>query len=146
MGMTNLDSDSDIYFLYCRHASGALDCAWNGHHACWPCHQCCCCVSMLLPCCSHALAGLEVNPDRPHEKLPYRGEWLWVGSVSGVSNNTSLYFRIDLTARVVSCIRVSRGRNMGRTMSQALSPPKLGIPKRGSVLHSWNICIPSSEF
>ncbi|EFN50852.1 hypothetical protein CHLNCDRAFT_141766 [Chlorella variabilis] len=23
--------------------------------------------------------GLEVNPDRPHEKLPYRGAWLWIG-------------------------------------------------------------------
>ncbi|KAL4451348.1 hypothetical protein ABPG77_009420 [Micractinium sp. CCAP 211/92] len=23
--------------------------------------------------------GLEINPDRPHEKLPYRGAWLWIG-------------------------------------------------------------------
>jgi glyoxylase I family protein len=23
--------------------------------------------------------GLEVNPDRPHDKLPYRGAWLWIG-------------------------------------------------------------------
>jgi glyoxylase I family protein len=26
-----------------------------------------------------ALAGLEINPDRPHSKLPYRGAWLWIG-------------------------------------------------------------------
>ncbi|XP_078428912.1 lactoylglutathione lyase / glyoxalase I family protein [Wolffia australiana] len=26
------------------------------------------------------LLGLEINEDRPHEKLPYRGAWLWVGS------------------------------------------------------------------
>lgn len=25
-------------------------------------------------------AGLEINPDRPHNKLPYRGAWLWVGN------------------------------------------------------------------
>jgi glyoxylase I family protein len=24
--------------------------------------------------------GLEINPDRPDDKLPYRGAWLWVGS------------------------------------------------------------------
>jgi glyoxylase I family protein len=24
-------------------------------------------------------AGLQVNPDRPHDKLPYRGAWLWIG-------------------------------------------------------------------
>lgn len=24
-------------------------------------------------------AGLEINPDRPHSKLPYRGAWLWIG-------------------------------------------------------------------
>ncbi len=24
-------------------------------------------------------AGLEINPDRPHDKLPYRGAWLWIG-------------------------------------------------------------------
>eukprot|EP00877_Chromochloris_zofingiensis_P000820 jgi/Chrzof1/10739/Cz05g10190.t1 len=24
--------------------------------------------------------GLQVNPDRPHDKLPYRGAWLWIGS------------------------------------------------------------------
>ena len=24
--------------------------------------------------------GLEINPDRPHKKLPYRGAWLWIGS------------------------------------------------------------------
>lgn len=24
-------------------------------------------------------SGLEVNPDRPHHKLPYRGAWLWIG-------------------------------------------------------------------
>jgi len=23
--------------------------------------------------------GLEINPDRPHHKLPYRGAWLWIG-------------------------------------------------------------------
>jgi catechol 2,3-dioxygenase-like lactoylglutathione lyase family enzyme len=23
--------------------------------------------------------GLEVNPDRPDGKLPYRGAWLWIG-------------------------------------------------------------------
>lgn len=23
--------------------------------------------------------GLELNPDRPDEKLPYRGAWLWIG-------------------------------------------------------------------
>lgn len=23
--------------------------------------------------------GLEINPDRPHDKLPYRGAWLWIG-------------------------------------------------------------------
>ena len=23
--------------------------------------------------------GLEVNPARPHDKLPYRGAWLWLG-------------------------------------------------------------------
>jgi glyoxylase I family protein len=23
--------------------------------------------------------GLELNPDRPHDKLPYRGAWLWIG-------------------------------------------------------------------
>lgn len=26
------------------------------------------------------LAGLEINEARPHDKLPYRGAWLWVGS------------------------------------------------------------------
>jgi hypothetical protein len=26
-----------------------------------------------------ALTGLEINPDRPHDKLPYRGAWLWIG-------------------------------------------------------------------
>lgn len=25
-------------------------------------------------------AGLEVDPSRPHDKLPYRGAWLWIGS------------------------------------------------------------------
>jgi len=25
------------------------------------------------------ILGLEINPDRPHNKLPYRGEWLWIG-------------------------------------------------------------------
>jgi catechol 2,3-dioxygenase-like lactoylglutathione lyase family enzyme len=24
--------------------------------------------------------GLEVSPDRPHDKLPYRGAWLWIGN------------------------------------------------------------------
>ncbi|GLC36526.1 hypothetical protein PLESTB_000158000 [Pleodorina starrii] len=24
--------------------------------------------------------GLEINPERPHHKLPYRGAWLWIGS------------------------------------------------------------------
>lgn len=23
--------------------------------------------------------GLEANPDRPNDKLPYRGAWLWIG-------------------------------------------------------------------
>ena len=23
--------------------------------------------------------GLEVNPARPNDKLPYRGAWLWIG-------------------------------------------------------------------
>lgn len=23
--------------------------------------------------------GLKINPDRPHNKLPYRGAWLWIG-------------------------------------------------------------------
>jgi hypothetical protein len=23
--------------------------------------------------------GLEINPDRPNDKLPYRGAWLWIG-------------------------------------------------------------------
>lgn len=26
------------------------------------------------------LLGLEINPDRPDKKLPYRGAWLWIGS------------------------------------------------------------------
>ncbi|XP_006342327.1 uncharacterized protein [Solanum tuberosum] len=26
------------------------------------------------------ILGLEINEARPHEKLPYRGAWLWVGS------------------------------------------------------------------
>lgn len=25
------------------------------------------------------ILGLEINPDRPHSKLPYRGAWLWIG-------------------------------------------------------------------
>ncbi len=25
------------------------------------------------------LAGLDINPDRPHNKLPYPGAWLWIG-------------------------------------------------------------------
>lgn len=25
------------------------------------------------------MLGLEINPDRPHDKLPYRGAWLWIG-------------------------------------------------------------------
>eukprot|EP00775_Hariotina_reticulata_P011693 gene11696-11837_t len=25
------------------------------------------------------LLGMEINPDRPHNKLPYRGAWLWIG-------------------------------------------------------------------
>mmetsp|Transcript_34393 Transcript_34393/g.76389 ORF Transcript_34393/g.76389 Transcript_34393/m.76389 type:complete len:205 (+) Transcript_34393:132-746(+) len=25
------------------------------------------------------ILGLEINPDRPHHKLPYRGAWLWIG-------------------------------------------------------------------
>ncbi|KIZ02999.1 hypothetical protein MNEG_4957 [Monoraphidium neglectum] len=27
----------------------------------------------------HGVLGLEINPDRPHSKLPYRGAWLWIG-------------------------------------------------------------------
>ncbi|KAG2482585.1 hypothetical protein HYH03_018469 [Edaphochlamys debaryana] len=23
--------------------------------------------------------GLDINPERPHHKLPYRGAWLWIG-------------------------------------------------------------------
>jgi glyoxylase I family protein len=26
------------------------------------------------------LAGLDVNPDRPDDRLPYAGAWFWVGS------------------------------------------------------------------
>lgn len=26
------------------------------------------------------ILGLEINEARPHDKLPYRGAWLWVGS------------------------------------------------------------------
>lgn len=26
------------------------------------------------------LLGLEINPERPHDKLPYRGAWLWIGA------------------------------------------------------------------
>jgi len=26
------------------------------------------------------LLGLEINPDRPDSKLPYRGAWLWIGT------------------------------------------------------------------
>lgn len=26
------------------------------------------------------LLGLDINPDRPHHKLPYRGAWLWIGA------------------------------------------------------------------
>lgn len=26
------------------------------------------------------MTGLEINEARPHDKLPYRGAWLWVGS------------------------------------------------------------------
>ncbi|KAJ6956798.1 hypothetical protein NC653_038872 [Populus alba x Populus x berolinensis] len=26
------------------------------------------------------ILGLEINEERPHDKLPYRGAWLWVGS------------------------------------------------------------------
>lgn len=25
------------------------------------------------------ILGLEINPERPHSKLPYRGAWLWIG-------------------------------------------------------------------
>ena len=25
------------------------------------------------------LLGLEINPERPEDKLPYRGAWLWIG-------------------------------------------------------------------
>lgn len=37
--------------------------------------------SLSLHTISHCMSftGLEVNPARPHSKLPYRGEWLWVG-------------------------------------------------------------------
>lgn len=24
-------------------------------------------------------AGLDINPERPHDKLPYDGAWLWIG-------------------------------------------------------------------
>ena len=27
-----------------------------------------------------AVVDLEINPDRPDDKLPYRGAWLWIGS------------------------------------------------------------------
>lgn len=26
-----------------------------------------------------AIPGLKINEARPHDKLPYRGAWLWVG-------------------------------------------------------------------
>jgi glyoxylase I family protein len=25
------------------------------------------------------ILGLTINPDRPHDRLPYRGAWLWIG-------------------------------------------------------------------
>jgi glyoxylase I family protein len=25
------------------------------------------------------MLGLEINPERPEDKLPYRGAWLWIG-------------------------------------------------------------------
>ncbi|CAM6112903.1 unnamed protein product [Calypogeia fissa] len=28
----------------------------------------------------NGLLGLEINPDRPNDKLPYRGAWFWVGA------------------------------------------------------------------
>ncbi|MQL94226.1 hypothetical protein Taro_026888 [Colocasia esculenta] len=28
----------------------------------------------------HKLLGLKINEARPHDKLPYKGAWLWVGS------------------------------------------------------------------
>ena len=41
--------------------------------------------TLVLPCTlttkppAAILQGLEINPDRPHAKLPYRGAWLWIG-------------------------------------------------------------------
>lgn len=40
--------------------------------ACAMLSLCCCHVPLLLP-------GLDTNPDRPDDKLPYRGAWLWIG-------------------------------------------------------------------
>lgn len=37
------------------------------------------CRPAVLPPTPHTQPGLEVNPDRPHDKLPYRGAWLWIG-------------------------------------------------------------------
>lgn len=31
-----------------------------------------------LTCC-RTPAGLEINLERPHDKLPYPGAWLWIG-------------------------------------------------------------------
>lgn len=28
----------------------------------------------------HGVLGLEINPDRPDDTLPYRGAWFWVGA------------------------------------------------------------------
>eukprot|EP00878_Enallax_costatus_P017755 GHUV01018655.1.p1 GENE.GHUV01018655.1~~GHUV01018655.1.p1 ORF type:complete len:121 (-),score=22.38 GHUV01018655.1:2023-2385(-) len=33
---------------------------------------------IAISCCP--TAELELNPDRPDHKLPYRGAWLWIGS------------------------------------------------------------------
>jgi hypothetical protein len=33
----------------------------------------------LPPCLPPPRAGLDINPDRPHNKLPYAGAWLWIG-------------------------------------------------------------------
>lgn len=35
--------------------------------------------SIALLLCFPGITGLDINPDRPHNKLPYRGAWLWIG-------------------------------------------------------------------
>ena len=37
------------------------------------------CVSHKASPASLAARLPQINPDRPHNKLPYRGAWLWIG-------------------------------------------------------------------